>query len=200
MPYTHDVFLSYRRKRQYVDWLDDFFLDRFRDKLSENLPPDWGEVQVFVDRQSIEPGEEWRVEIERALAGARCMVSLWAADYFGSRWCYSEWKSFHQNRPIVPIQWSIDNRYFPDDAQRVQAANFSAFTLTGEGFRKTEEFAKYQQAIATFALRVRDVIIAAPAEPPDGFAFSLLDPPRRAAGSNRLVSLSPAPATAQPRI
>jgi hypothetical protein len=197
MPYTHDVFLSYRRKRQYVDWIDDFFLERFRDKLSENLPSEWGEVQVFVDRKSIEAGEEWRQEIESALAGARCMVALWAADYFGSPWCYSEWKSFHQKRPIIPIQWSIDNRFFPDDAKSVQAANFAPFTLTGEGFRKTEEFAKYQQAIAAFALRVRDVLIGAPPDPPPGFAFSLLEPPRRA-GSNRLVSLS-APAT-QPRI
>lgn len=190
MPYTHDVFLSYRRKRVYVDWIDDFFLDRFRATLEQNLPYDWGEVKVFVDRQSIEPGDEWREEIEHALAGARCMVPLWAPDYFGSRWCYSEWRSFQPSRPIIPIQWSNDNRHFPEDAQRIQGANFSPFALTGEGFRKTEAFVTYQQAIATFARRVADVISRSPAEPPAGFAFALVDPPRRPAGSNRLVSLS----------
>jgi hypothetical protein len=196
MPYTWDVFLSYRRRRQYVDWIDDFFLHRFKDKVSENLPPEWGEVKVFVDRQAIEPGEDWPKELADALGGSRCLVPLWASDYFGSRWCYSEWQNFHRSgRKIVPIQWSNHTRFFPVEAQRMQAADFSLYTLTGEGFRKTEEFVRYQTAIATFAESVAQVLIDLPAEPTE-FSFTMFDPPTGAARNNRLMTISPLPRVA----
>jgi len=194
MSYTWDVFLSYRRKRQYVDWIDDFFLQRFCDKVSENLPPEWGDVKVFVDRQAIQPGAEYRKELADALATSRCLVPLWAADYFGSSWCYSEWQNFVRARGrVVPIQWSTHRRFFPAEAEKIEAKDFSSFTLTGEGFRKTEDFVKYQKTIADFAESVARVLLDVPPEPTAAFVFSMYTPPSTAASNNRLVTFSSSP-------
>ncbi len=186
MPFAYDVFFSYRRKATYLDWLGDFFFERFQFELSNRLD---SEARIFCDQKSIKLGADWPDELQRALKTSRCMVALWAPDYFRSYYCYNEWRNFQRHRTgfVMPLQYSTNRNKFPEEARRVTIEDFSPYAFTGPGFRKLEMFVAYQDAIRRFADRVAEAIERAPAEPPP-FAIEEEHPPN-ADQSDHLIPL-----------
>lgn len=165
MPFAYDVFLSYRRHSAYIAWLDDYFVERFDHELRQLLNH---EPRIFRDTEMIKVGQHWPTVLQDALATSRCMVAVWAPDYFRSYYCYNEWRNFQRHRKgfVLPLQYSVNRNKFPIEAQELDIADFSPYTFTDKGFHKSSRFFKYQIAIREFAVQVAEAIERAPAEPP----------------------------------
>ena len=88
MAYEYDVFLSYSRKPQYLQWVENTFLGLFEHYLAETL--NVRKVRIFKDDREIASGQDWSNRIKSALARSKCMVSIYTPAYFNSEWCVKE--------------------------------------------------------------------------------------------------------------
>jgi hypothetical protein len=159
MSYLHHVFISYRRGSLVQQWLRRF-LPLFKGWLGEELGE---EAKVFVDKNSVETGERWPHAIREGLLHSRCLVPIWSPYYFNSAWCLSEWRTFQARGAnlVVPVLFH-GPKSLPADAREIQMEDFSPYTSTSLGFKKSPEFSKFEMATKGFALRVGEVIRRAP--------------------------------------
>lgn len=87
MSYEYDVFISYRRHREWPRWVENFFLPGFTHLLGEELGKN---AKIFVDYKDIESGTYWDKRLIHSLAHSRILVPLWSRQYFTSDWCKFE--------------------------------------------------------------------------------------------------------------
>jgi len=87
MAYVYDIFLSYKRHRESLRWLDEHFQPLLEYYVEEHA----GErPKVFRDDQVIEAGDTWPTQLGTALGSSRVLVALWTKTYFHSHWCNRE--------------------------------------------------------------------------------------------------------------
>ncbi|MEM7427489.1 MAG: TIR domain-containing protein [Pseudomonadota bacterium] len=106
---SYVAFFSYAR----ADDVDGILTDIRRDLESEiQLRLGESSVQVFQDRDDIEPGEEWERRLETALKEAVFLVPVITPYFYSSSFCRTEFLRFlHKARAqgedarIVPIYW-----------------------------------------------------------------------------------------------
>jgi hypothetical protein len=133
MAYQWDVFLSYRRFREWPKWVDDHFLPLFTHYLGEELGRD---ADVFVDKNAIESGVVWPYKLAEGLAESRVLVCLWSRQYFNSPWCLAELGHMRAREAacglanvqnpeglILPVVLH-DGEDFPADVRHIQCALF----------------------------------------------------------------------------
>jgi TIR domain len=171
--YRYDIFVSYKREptqRQLVTpWLREVLM-----RIEYWLRQEMGgrRVDVFFDEESIEVGDKWPDEIREALLTAKCLLPVWSPEYFHSKWCVAEWRSFLAReklitdsgkvcRLIVPIKFH-DGRWFPAEAQRVQQLDLSRYTATTQAFWSSRRADELDQEIMRFAPALARVVSAAP--------------------------------------
>jgi hypothetical protein len=170
MAYEYDVFVSYSRDYPFGDWVRDPFLPLFTGYLKAALNR---RPSIFVDDQ-IEGGSAWALRLRRALAQSRCLVGIWSPNYFLSDWCVAEWTAMATreqrmryrtiDRPdglVVPVTVH-DGEKFPASARAVQFKNWVDFARVGEGFKRTERFVEFQDAMSKWTDDVARVIGVAP--------------------------------------
>src|SRR5262245_22700326 len=87
MSYEWDVFLSYRRRNDWPQFIEKHFLPKFRHWLEAETKQ---ESKILFDADVIETGEDWPARLADALAHSKTMLSLWSGEYFNSRWCKAE--------------------------------------------------------------------------------------------------------------
>ena len=95
----YDVFLSYSRA-------DTERVAPLRDELRRLG------YRVFFDVQSIDPGEQWKRQLESSIAASRTIVLCWSQDTRGSEYItfeYSRGDALH--KPILP--WLLDKTPLP---------------------------------------------------------------------------------------
>jgi hypothetical protein len=184
MPYQHDVFISYKRDRFADEWLINCFLPIFRFKVQQaiaaetNRKPgsiffdqtDIAPAQLAFDHEGIEPGQNWRDALTRAIRTSRCAVALWSPLYFQSEWCNIEWRSFYErgksfnpSKELVIPASIYDGKVFPNDARATQFIDLSEFVVIGTAFKNTELYVQLQKKLDGFAQRVAEVVAQAPA-------------------------------------
>jgi hypothetical protein len=126
--YTHDIFISYRRDRETVTWIQNHLAPLLRLRLGLELPnpPD-----IYIDLQ-IEGGATWPVELGRELAQSKVLISLWSGNYLHSKWCTLELahmvarekkfqlRSPHNSSGIVFIMVAHDGETIPHELQAIQ--------------------------------------------------------------------------------
>jgi hypothetical protein len=133
------------------------------------------------DRHGLEPGDEWRTALREAIKTSRCVVCLWSPEYFFSRWCTTEWRSFRERgvatgrKLVVPLSVH-DGDSFPVDARALKAIDISPFVIPGEGFKKTEDYPQFQKRLKSFAVTVAQCVMNAP-EFADFEIYESPDPP-----------------------
>ena len=88
MPYDYEVFLSYRRHREWAHWVRNDFLPLFEHYLGEELAGSG--PKIFFDVNDIETGTAWPWKLANALARSKILVCLWSRQYFSSPWCKAE--------------------------------------------------------------------------------------------------------------
>jgi TIR domain len=155
-------------------------------------------ARLFFDEDSIEVGHDWPDEIREALLSARCLLPIWSPEYFQSAWCVAEWRSFLKRekliadstrkacRLIIPVKFH-DGSWFPEEAQRVQQLDLSAYTATTQAFWASQRADELDQLIKNFTPGLARIISQAPPHAP-GWPVELAPPgdPPEGAGMVRL--------------
>jgi hypothetical protein len=164
--YAYDVFFSYKRHGLTIDWTRNF-----QKQLEFWLSQEIGRaVDMFVDVDTIEIGDQWPVRLQEAIRLSRCMVCVWSPMYFQSSWCVSEWKSFLEREKIVnvsphgliaPIRFH-DGDYFPEEAQQVQSLDLRPFASTLPAFWNSPRSVELEDQIKLLAVSVAKMLKRVP--------------------------------------
>lgn len=86
MAYVHDIFISYRRNPETLDWLNNHFIPllSLRLELELNRKPD-----IYVDTK-LEAGASWPLQLGAELGRSKILMALWTGNYLSSKWCTLE--------------------------------------------------------------------------------------------------------------
>jgi hypothetical protein len=203
MAYKWDVFLSYVHERPCGPWVNDYFLPLLNWHLGEELGH---RPSIFFDRNGLHAGDQWPDALKHALLHSRCLVGVWSAHYFQSRWCLNECAVIlhRQNQLglgtgqnpsglVVPVKVG-DGVHFPPYASNTQYANMERFFSDSPAFRSTSLYIELEQAVREFAPDVARAVCAAPNWDPAWGTPQWLD--AVVAG----VAVPPRPVVAQPVI
>jgi len=190
--YRYEVFLSYRRGYINSRWLNEHFIPLFQDGLKEEIADrcDRKPDGLFHDESEIRAGMSIPARVQEGLKTARSLVALVSPTYFQSDWCRVEWESFKQRSErerrdlIVPaiLKSGATVRARVGDTLSV---DFSAYTIIGGGFTKTERYVQFQDEIKKLASSVAEIVANAPAWKD----FEICNPPRAPAPPSPQISL-----------
>jgi TIR domain len=178
MGYQYDAFFSYKR-----DTETDVWHREVKNKLAFWVKQEPGvgtSVRFFFDSEDIRNGMRWRQKLGFALKSSRALVCIWSPQYFRSKWCLSEWKTFTAreqmgNWDLVAPASFFDGENFPRDAKEKQFMDFSDFANTMDAFWRTKAAAKFEKdLLKPFARDLARIICSAP---PYDDAFPIIEVP-----------------------
>jgi len=161
--YIYDVFLSYRRKGTVFEWVHNHFRPLLEQWLTNAMPYD---PRIFIDEQP-ESDTGWPDDLCHALKMSRCLVSVWAPDYFRSSWCLAELHSFKQreqlldHRLIYPVSF-FDGKNFPPEFQRIPCKDLQRWNHPYPSFKTTEGFLDLDREVQSVAEELAEMIQTAP--------------------------------------
>ncbi len=128
-------------------------------------------MDIFFDTEEIETGDKWKVKIEECLKRSKCLVPILSPDYFHSAWCRSEWETFLAREKMLDLQTGgliipaiyHDGEHFPEEAGRIQSADFTEYNSTMAFFWNSEDGYNFEkQKLQDFAKDIAAKIIRAP--------------------------------------
>jgi hypothetical protein len=165
MSYEFEVFLSYARSETEGQWVRNHFAQQLELRLND-VSRD--RVRISWDVE-IESGVSWPDELKRRLRHSRLLVAVWSPQYFRSRWCMAEWRSFREReaalglfnaeRPrglVYPIRYS-DRAHFHVDAKRTQCRkDFSELNYPMPVFKKSERYLEFDDIVRQMAQELAD--------------------------------------------
>jgi hypothetical protein len=161
--YAYDLFISYKRHREWTVWTREHVCGLLDTYLSQELGR---QPRIFID-EHIEPGADWPDRLAKALGRARILVAVFSRDYFGSAWCVHELDLMHErscqfpdSKLIVPII-GHDGELIPNEIARIEPFNLRAFRNT-DLQRNTPRYEKFADSIETLASHLVDAIASAP--------------------------------------
>lgn len=163
MTYIYDVFVSYRRHREWTPWTREHLYGL----LDAYLTPELGkEAKIFVDDQ-IEPGADWPNRLAGALSRTRVLLPVFSRDYFDSEWCVHELdlmhgraKQFPGKDLIIPVI-GHDGELVPVEIARIQSLDLKAFRNT-DIQRRTPRFEQFSESVKGLAPHLRKAIESVP--------------------------------------
>jgi hypothetical protein len=163
MSYTYDVFISYKRHREWTLWTRDHLQSLLEAYLSDDLGRS---PSIFVDEQ-IEPGADWPQRLGEALGRTRVMVPVFSRNYFASAWCqheldlmHSRQSKFSGSKLIVPII-GHDGELIPKEIGRKQSYDLSEFRIV-DIQRGTIRYQQFSEAVKQLAPHIAAAIASAP--------------------------------------
>lgn len=171
MDYEYDVFLSYKSGKIYGRWVLEVFFDFFKENLEQSLGY---ETNIFIDKNSIEDGDEWQARIKNSLIKSKCVVAVLSPLYFKSEWCKREcatilfreeklgYRSITNPSGLFSAVVLHDGDMFPQQIKNVQSRLWHDYALVGKGFENTEIFIDFQKELKKFANNVASLIKSAP--------------------------------------
>ena len=166
MQYEYDFFLSYKNNSVTNDWVSKFVekLEYWLTQELEGKPP-----KCFFDKDSIETGNRWPQKLQDGLKTSKCLICIWTPEYFRSKWCLSEWKSFLEREKqmdgaelIIPIRFH-DGESFPKEAQERQSLDVRDYNITIPAFWNAEKAIELEVKIKNLSKDVSKIINSAPA-------------------------------------
>jgi hypothetical protein len=185
MSYEHDLFVSYRRTDNVMEWARNHLVPRLRRCLVDELGH---EPRIFFDTEQ-EAGTHWPENLKQALQRSRLLLAIWSPPYFHSRWCLAEWKTItareqvlglgRGQRPlglVYPIRYS-DGARFPAEARHVQQEMiFKDWRYPDPQFAESQLYLGFHQAVVTLAERIAYRLDDSPPWDPD-WPIMLPEPP-----------------------
>ncbi|MFM8253197.1 MAG: toll/interleukin-1 receptor domain-containing protein [Planctomycetota bacterium] len=161
--YMYDVFISYKRHREWTPWTREHLGGLLDAYLTQELgrPP-----SIFIDER-IEPGADWPNRLATAISGSRILLAVFSRDYFGSQWCLHELDLMHERRLAFPDSNIIvpvighDGDLIPDQVARIQSWDLSPFRNT-DLQRRTKRYEKFSDSINRLAPVLSTAIASAP--------------------------------------
>lgn len=160
VPYTWDVFISYRRTHNVAGWVR----NHLRPVLESCLEDEMDRTpQVFLDDQ-MEIGTYWPDELSRALSETRYLLAVWSPPYFTSHWCVAEWQTMlarekllgiprrGQTRGLIYPVVFADGDSFPQEARNVQSRyDLSQYGFPYEQFSRTDAYLEFHTKVKSIA-------------------------------------------------
>lgn len=187
MDYEYDVFISYRNDKFFSSWVHDVFYETLEPLLKNALGT--GNLKIFLDKEEIITGDDWRKRIRKALATSKCIIPVLIPDYFNREWCVREFAvMLHRQKElgyntiqnptglIHPIHL-FDGQLFPDYAKNIQAKLFNDYFYPANGFRNTPEYNKFFKEMRDWVFPLAEAIKNAPAWNDDWLKPEWLDEP-----------------------
>ena len=146
--YTYDVFISYHRgDKKIARWVEDIFLPNFRFYLKEYSGRS---VNVYFDRENINPGDIWESGLKFALAQTKILVPIWSISYFLSTYCRAEFAVIlHREKElgydqkgglIVPVWVWGEFDFYPETVQKYQYLKCVKYSTLREDSPRLEKF------------------------------------------------------------
>jgi hypothetical protein len=86
MSYKYDIFISYRRNPETLDWIKQHFKPLLELRVEFELGR---KLDIYLDEQT-EIGTSWPPAIGAALGESRVLIALWTKNYLASVWCTEE--------------------------------------------------------------------------------------------------------------
>jgi hypothetical protein len=86
MPYKYDIFISYRRDKEVLSWINSHFVPLLKTNVQFELGR---EPNVFVDDQ-LESGGVWPLTLAEKIGCSKILIPLWTKTYLFSNWCTLE--------------------------------------------------------------------------------------------------------------
>ncbi len=170
MGYEYDIFLSYRRKRPISDWVVNHFYPELSDWLATSLPYD---PKIYLDQQQ-DVGVAWPQNVKRALLRSRCLVTVWAPQYFRSEWCMAEWQSMLRREQVLNMK-SPDNpmglvypvvfhdgEWFPEEAQNTQHKCLKKWNCPHPVLKQSPDYIEFVSTVQEIADDLATMISQAP--------------------------------------
>jgi hypothetical protein len=128
MAYKNDIFISYRRDHETLEWINNHLVPL----LSLRLGFELGRApKIFIDTQ-LETGVSWKNQLGSELARSRILFVLWSGNYLNSEWCTLEMSLMLQRerktkrrtaqnpRGLVIPAFIHDGEKFPYQASDIQ--------------------------------------------------------------------------------
>jgi hypothetical protein len=173
--YEFDLFISYRRRGNPLNWVHNHFFPRLRDYLEDHLDKD---PALFVD-VDMEKGTHWPTRLENALSRTKILVPIYSPQYFRSPWCLAEWRTMAERelllglssaeRPqglIYPILFS-DSDNFPDFARLRSWRDLKKWNNPDPVFQQTIEWVSFLREVETIAMDLANLLPQVPDWQPD---------------------------------
>lgn len=86
MAYKHDIFISYRRDKEVLGWINSHFVPLLKTNVQFELGY---EPDVFVDDQ-LEAAGVWPLLLADSISTSKILITLWTKTYLVSEWCTLE--------------------------------------------------------------------------------------------------------------
>jgi MinD-like ATPase involved in chromosome partitioning or flagellar assembly len=143
----------------------------------------------FFDASTIEPGEQWDMQLREALQRSRVLVALYSPYYFASEYCGKEFGySVARHQPILPVIWiPVQNVSLPPAAKNIQIFSSDApAQYIKDGMRYVMRLSRsrdtYQILISQLANRIVELALRgsynASADAPPDFSHLISAFPR----------------------
>ena len=184
MTYKYDVFVSVKWDDMFGAWVRDDFLPVFEPHLRNHVIAKCNRdfLGIFYYKDDITYGENWKNELKKAIPLSRCAIALCSPEYFRSKYCMLEWKSFSDratasNADLIVPASIHDGGSFPEFARDIQIGELQEFVIPGAGFRLTAQYATFVRKVMALAESVADRVRDAPDFQPWAIAEeALLEP------------------------
>ena len=170
MNYKYDLFISYKNSDITNDWVS-----IFKNKLEAWLTEELGGIKpkIFFDEETIETGDNWPIKLQEGIKTSRCLVCIWTAEYFQSKWCVSEWRSFEKRKEVImtkPLSKSIihplkfyDGDFYPKITESYDILDVTQYTyLISRKSLDTPTGRKFQDEIKKLSKTLANSINSAP--------------------------------------
>ncbi len=146
--YEYEVFISYRRLKLYVEWMQKIFMPLFSHYLELEHP----RARIFIDYE-IETGCNWPAKLSEGLSRSKVLIGLWCRPYFDSNWCKAELSMMYarelkynfntqgnSQRLIIPATLH-DGDEFPEEAKLIQQKPLQDYSQVwlADGSKKKED-------------------------------------------------------------
>lgn len=170
MNYEYDLFLSYRRTPPVSNWVINHFYPQLKQWLDSSLPH---EPRIYLD-QTQETGVHWPSNLQRALLHSKCLVTVWAPQYFRSDWCMAEWQSMCEREKalnlctpenpkglVYPVVFH-DGEHFHPSAKNIQAVSLKKWNCPDPVFKESTLYIDFVIAMQKVATEISEMILSSP--------------------------------------
>jgi hypothetical protein len=164
--YKYDVFLSYKYNDRFLPWIKEF-----ERSLSFWLTQELGgrQAKIYFDTEYIQSGTKIKEALKDAVISSKCMIGIWSPEYFHSKYCVSEWKSFLARermlggkiKLILPVSIH-DGEHFPDETTNIRIMGLQEYSSTSNAFWNTAKSVELEEMIKIFAREVGIAVLSAP--------------------------------------
>jgi hypothetical protein len=87
--YQHDIFVSYKRHPETLEWIKEHFLPLLDLQVGLELGVD-PEIYVHEITDQIPAGTAWPAELGEEIGNSKILIALWSGTYVNSVWCMRE--------------------------------------------------------------------------------------------------------------